>query len=353
MWTPSAARSFSTAASASATDSLIVLRRRDLLLGHDAWHEVSCGLKTLADVADLRSRFFAAFEEAERAEDDAARAEWLTFVVIGGGPTGVEVAGQLAITALTMKHGFLRTKPTEVRVILLDAGDRLVAAFDPKLSKKVAAGLADLGVTVREGARATAIDARGVTIQLGDAGERIDARTVILWAAGVHAVPVADALARATGATTDRGGRVQVTPELAVPGHPEISVVGDVAGLDGTGREATPGLATGHPAGPPRGPGHRQRRAGSHLAVQVPRQGSARGRRPLQGGMRGQGSPALGSARLLDLSGRASLSPRGPRGGASRSCSVDRSGIRQRRAPLVEGRLDEVERVPPSAQPVR
>jgi NADH:ubiquinone reductase (H+-translocating) len=225
-------------------DSLIVAcGAQTSYFGHDEWQAVSCGLKTLADVVDLRSRYFAAFEEAERAEDEATRAAWLTFVIIGGGPTGVEVAGQLAITARVMKHGFQRVDPAQARVILLDAGDRLVAAFSPKLSGKVSDGLEELGVTVREGARATALDARGVTIRVGDADERIDSRTVI-WAAGVHAVPLTEALARATGASTDRGGRIQVTPELTVPGHAEISVIGDVASLEGPGGKPLPGLAT-------------------------------------------------------------------------------------------------------------
>ena len=148
-------------------------------------------MKTLDDALDLRSRFFGAFEQAERTDDPAERAEWLTFVVVGGGPTGVEVAGQLAITAGTMKREFRRIHPSDVRVILLDAGDRVVAAFSEKLSGKVAEQLAELGVAVREGARATEIDSRGVTIEVAGASERISTRTVV-WAAGVHAVPFVD-----------------------------------------------------------------------------------------------------------------------------------------------------------------
>jgi NADH:quinone reductase (non-electrogenic) len=225
-------------------DSLIVAcGAQTSYFGHDEWKDVSCGLKTLADAVDLRKRFYGAFEEAERTDDPAARAEWLTFVIIGGGPTGVEVAGQLAITAGTMKRNFRRIDPTGARMILLDAGERVVAAFSERLSGKVAQQLAELDVTVREGVRATAIDARGVTIEAAGATERIDARTVI-WAAGVHAVPLTDALARATGASTDRGGRIEVNPDLTVPGHPEISVIGDVASLQGPGGKPLPGLAT-------------------------------------------------------------------------------------------------------------
>jgi NADH:ubiquinone reductase (H+-translocating) len=211
--------------------------------GHDEWEDVTCGLKTLEDAGDLRRRFYGALEQAERTEDPAARAEWMTFVVIGGGPTGVEIAGQLAITARALRRGFRRIDPSDAKVILLDAGERVVAAFSEKLSGKVAAELAQLGVTVREGARATAIDERGVTFETGSGTERIDSRTVV-WAAGVHAVPLTDALARATGVTTDRGGRIEVNPDLTVPGHPEISVIGDVASLAGPGGKPLPGLAT-------------------------------------------------------------------------------------------------------------
>jgi NADH:ubiquinone reductase (H+-translocating) len=225
-------------------DSLIVAcGAQTSYFGHDEWQQVTCGLKTLADAVDLCARFYAAFEQAERADDPAERAEWLTFVVVGGGPTGVEVAGQLAITARAIGDTFRRIDPNEVRVILLDAGERPVAAFSKRLSSKVSKDLSELSVTVRERARATAIDERGVTIETEGTEERIDSRMVI-WAAGVHAVPLADAIARATGASTDRGGRIQVNPDLTVPGHPEISVIGDVAALAGPRGKPLPGLAT-------------------------------------------------------------------------------------------------------------
>jgi NADH dehydrogenase len=225
-------------------DSLIVAcGGQTSYFGHDEWQHVTCGLKSLADVVDLRKRFFGAFEKAERSDDPAERAEWLTFVIVGGGPTGVEIAGQLAITARTMKRTFRRIDAAGARVILLDAGDRLVAAFSEKLSKKVTADLETLGVTVHEGARATTIDGRGVTYEVGGASERIDTRTVI-WAAGVQAAPLTDSLARATGASTDRGGRIEVNPDLTVPGHPEISVIGDVAHVEGPDGRPLPGLAT-------------------------------------------------------------------------------------------------------------
>lgn len=225
-------------------DSLIVACGGETsYFGHDEWRQVTCGLKTLGDVMDLRNRFYGAFEQAERSDDPDERAEWLTFVIIGGGPTGVEIAGQLAITACTMRRAFRRFDASGARVIVLDAGDRLVAAFNPKLSAKVADDLADLGVAVREGARATDIDDRGVTFEVDGESKRINARTVV-WAAGVRPAPLVASLAGATGASTDRAGRIKVKPDLTVPGHPEISVIGDVACLDGPGGKPLPGLAT-------------------------------------------------------------------------------------------------------------
>jgi NADH dehydrogenase len=212
--------------------------------GNDEWQDYTSGLKTLADAVALRNRIFGAFEQAERATDAASREEWLTFTVIGGGATGVEVAGALAVIAKHSRRGeYSSIRPADSRVILLDAGERLIPAFDPSLSAKAASGLTDLGVTVREGARATALDAEGVTVQLDGRSERIGSRTVI-WAAGVRPAALTGALARATGASTDRGGRIEVAPDLTVPGHPEVSVIGDVASLEGPGGRPLPGLAT-------------------------------------------------------------------------------------------------------------
>ena len=226
-------------------DSLIVACGAETsYFGKDEWREVSCSLKTLSDAVELRNQIYSAFEEAERTEDTAERERWLTFVVIGGGPTGVELAGEMAIIAHdTMKGYFARIHPAKARVILLDAGERVTAAFSEKLSAKVAGYLAALGVTVREGARVTSIDAQGVTVQIDGAEERIDARTVV-WAAGVQAVGFAATLAEATGAKTDRAGRVQIGADLTVPGHPEISAIGDATQVPGPGDRPLPGLAT-------------------------------------------------------------------------------------------------------------
>jgi NADH dehydrogenase len=226
-------------------DSLIVACGGETsYFGHDEWREVTCGLKTLSDVVDLRARIFGAFEAAERTADPTARDEWLTFVVVGGGPTGVEISGQLAILARqTMKRDFRRIDPRAARVILLDAGSRVVAAFSEPTSAKAAKELGDLGVTVREHAMVTDIDSRGVTVKTGDKIEQIATRTVI-WAAGVRTAGIAEVVARAAGAETDRAGRVAVNPDLTLPGHPEISVIGDAAKLDGPDGKPLPGLAT-------------------------------------------------------------------------------------------------------------
>jgi NADH:quinone reductase (non-electrogenic) len=212
--------------------------------GHNEWQEVTCGLKTLTDAVDLRNRIFGAFEQAECAADPAARAEWLTFVVVGGGPTGVEISGQLAVLSRhTMKKDFRRIDVTAAQVILLDAGERVVAAFSEPTSARAAKELRDLGVTVREHAIVTDIDARGVTVMTGDVSERIATRTVV-WAAGVRTAGIAGVLARATGASTDRAGHVEVNSDLTLPRHPEISVIGDAAKCAGADGKPLPGLAT-------------------------------------------------------------------------------------------------------------
>ena len=181
-------------------------------------------------------------------------------------------------------------------MILVDAGDRVVPAFSEKLSAKTARGLAALGVTVREQPMATAIDDRGLTVKTGEGEERIARRTVI-WAAGVRAAGLTGVLAKATGADTDRGGRIEVGPDCTVPGHPEISVIGDMAAHAGPDGKPLPGLATTaiqqahHVAR-----AIRQWSARAIDPVQVPRQGSARRDRAREGGLPGQGRASSGAA---------------------------------------------------------
>jgi len=212
--------------------------------GNDAWCEHCYGLKTLADAVGLRNRIYGAFEMAERASDPAKRERWMTFVVVGGGPTGVELAGELSIiTRHTMKGYYKRIDPKQARVILLDAGPRLVGAFSEHLSAKVAEYLRELGVQIHQQARVTAIDEHGVSFEIDGRAERIATPTVV-WGAGVQAAGLTEAVATATGVERDRAGHLPVGEDLALAGHPEISVIGDASKLAGPGGRPLPGLAT-------------------------------------------------------------------------------------------------------------
>jgi NADH:ubiquinone reductase (H+-translocating) len=202
--------------------------------GHDEWETHAPGLKSLEEALDIRRRVLLAYESAEREQDAAKRKAWLTFIVIGGGATGVELAGALVeIARRTMIRNFRNFDPTEARVVLLEGGERLLAAFPEHLSERAKSDLTKLGVEVRLGARATTIDERGVV--LGD--ERIEGRTV-LWGAGVRGVPVAASL----GVKVDRAGRVPVRPDLTVEGLPGVFVIGDAASFIEEG-QPLPGVA--------------------------------------------------------------------------------------------------------------
>ena len=209
--------------------------------GHDEWQRHAPGLKTLADAFDIRARVIGAFENAERVTVDAERNAWMTFVVIGGGPTGVEMAGMMAeIAQHTLAREFRRIDPKQARVILLEGAPRVLGAFVAKQSELVRTQLERLGVDVRTESKVTAIDADGVTYDSAQSrgSERIAARTVI-WAAGVAASPLGAELARSGGAALDRAGRVVVAPDLSLPSHPEISVIGDLAAALGHGPKGT------------------------------------------------------------------------------------------------------------------
>jgi NADH dehydrogenase len=202
--------------------------------GHDEWAPYAAGLKTIEDAIEIRRRMLLAFERAEREPDPERQRDWLTFVIVGGGPTGVELAGALAEVAHhALARDFRAIDPTRSRILLIEGGPRILPPFPPELSEKALEQLKGLGVEVRCGAVATGIDAEGVFI----GSERIKARTV-LWAAGVAASP----LARSLGVPLDRAGRVLVTPELTVPGHPEVFVIGDLASLQQDGKPL-PGVA--------------------------------------------------------------------------------------------------------------
>ena len=198
--------------------------------GHDGWAPFAPGLKTLDDALEIRRRVLLAFERAERESDAARRAAWLTFVVVGGGATGVELAGTFAeIARHTLRGEFRRIDPHSARVMLVEGTGRVLPAYPADLSRKAQLQLERLGVSVWPGRMVTGVDADGV--QMGS--ERLSARTVI-WAAGVAASPLGASL----GAPLDRAGRVRVEPDLSVPGHPQIYVAGDLAAVEGV-----PGIA--------------------------------------------------------------------------------------------------------------
>ncbi|MGC1459598.1 MAG: NAD(P)/FAD-dependent oxidoreductase [Steroidobacteraceae bacterium] len=203
--------------------------------GHDDWAKHALGLKTLDDALAIRARILTAFEQAELESDPQRRAAWLTFAIIGAGPTGVELAGTLAeIARHTLAPEFRRSDPRLARVLLIEAGARVLANFPPELSVQAAAQLVRLGVTVRTGQAVTGIGAD--YIELGE--ERIPTKTT-LWAAGVAASP----LGRMLGASLDRAGRVLVQPDLSLPGHSEVLVIGDLASV-AAGGQPVPGIAT-------------------------------------------------------------------------------------------------------------
>jgi NADH:ubiquinone reductase (H+-translocating) len=205
--------------------------------GHDEWEPLAPGLKTLEDALELRRRILSAFEAAEIEPDPELQREYLTFVVVGGGPTGVELAGQIAeIARDTVKRDFRKIDPRTARIVLVEGADRVLLAFPERLSEKGKEQLEKLGVTVRLDRLVTGVDEAGVTLAIPGGGtERLESQTIV-WAAGVAASPLAATLARATGADLDRAGRVTVLPDLTLPGHPEIMVLGDMTRVsDGEG----------------------------------------------------------------------------------------------------------------------
>lgn len=203
--------------------------------GHDDWERYAPGLKTLDDAFTVRRRVLLAFERAEHEDDPAQRQAWLNFVVVGGGATGVELAGTLAeIARHTLPREFRRADLRQAHVLLVEAGPRLLPAFAPDLSDKARRQLEKLGVDVRLNTPVTAIDEHGVVL-----GETPHTARTVLWAAGV----AASSLGRRLGAPVDRAGRVQVEPDLSLPGHPEVFVIGDLASVTQADGKPVPGVA--------------------------------------------------------------------------------------------------------------
>jgi NADH dehydrogenase len=211
--------------------------------GHDEWEEFAPGLKNLNDATAMRGRILLAFEAAERERDPEKLRAWMTFVIVGAGPTGAELAGALGeIAHDTLKHDFRDIDPSTTRIVLVEGTDRPLPSYPPKLSEDARKMLERLGVTVRTGAMVTGIDAEGVTIKEGDRTEKIPTRTV-LWAAGVLASPLGKILNQNAGAPLDKASRVLVEPDMTVPGHPEIFVIGDLANFSHQTGQPLPGVA--------------------------------------------------------------------------------------------------------------
>jgi NADH dehydrogenase len=200
--------------------------------GHDEFAQVAPGMKTIADALTIRRRVFGAFEMAETTTDPAERRRWLTFALVGAGPTGVELAGQIReLATKTLRAEYRHIDPEEARVLLFDGGRAPLAVFGKRLSGKAAESLRSLGVELHMGSIVTDVDASGITARDHDGNQmRYDSGTV-LWTAGVEAPPIAAALAAATGAERDRAGRIVVQDDLTIAGHPEISVIGDMMSL--------------------------------------------------------------------------------------------------------------------------
>jgi NADH:ubiquinone reductase (H+-translocating) len=211
--------------------------------GHDEWEKFAPGLKNLDDATAMRGRILLAFEAAERERDPEKLRAWMTFVIVGAGPTGAELAGALGeIAHDTLKHDFRDIDPSKTRIVLVEGTDRPLPSYPPKLSDAARKMLERLGVTVRTGAMVTDITAAGVTIKEGDHTELIPTRTV-LWAAGVLASPLGKILSENAGAPLDKASRVVVQPDLTVPGHPEIFVIGDLANFSHQTGNPLPGVA--------------------------------------------------------------------------------------------------------------
>ena len=237
-----------------AYDTLVVATgAKHSYFGHDEWARFAPGLKSIDDATEIRRRILIAFEAAEREHVPERRREWMTFVVVGGGPTGVELAGALGeIARDTLKRDFRSINSPDARIILVEALDRVLPTYPEGRSGSARRQLERLGVTVRTGTRVTNIAEHEVTVEPAAPGDVVDAagtariptRTV-LWAAGVQASSFAKAVAAATGAETDRAGRIKVAPDLTIPGHPEIFVIGDAAVQPWKPGRPVPGVAQG------------------------------------------------------------------------------------------------------------
>ena len=225
-------------------DTLVVAAGvRHNYFGHDEWEPHAPGLKTVEDATEIRRRILLAFEAAEREPDKTKRSAWLTFVIVGAGPTGVELAGALAeIARDTLTHEFRSIDPAEATILLVEGAGQVLSSYPGPLSARAAQALSRLGVTVKTDSQVTKIQSDGIAIMRGTQTEHIAARTV-LWAAGVQASPLGAALARPTKTETDRAGRLIVERNLTLPSHKGIFVIGDLAHFEHDGSGSLPGIA--------------------------------------------------------------------------------------------------------------
>jgi len=225
-------------------DSLIVAAGSETsYYGHDGWRQWAPGMKSVEEATNIRHKILYAFEVAERLTDPAERRAWLRFVIVGAGPTGVELAGAIGeIARQTLKNDFRSIHSEDAEIVLLDGAPRVLMTFPEDLARKATESLARLGVQVKTGVMVKDVDRDGLTVERDGTKDRIVSKTVI-WAGGVTVPPLARMLARRTRAETDRGGRITVTPQLTIPGYPDISVVGDLALAAGRDGKPLPGVA--------------------------------------------------------------------------------------------------------------
>ena len=223
---------------------------RQSYFGHDEYAAIAPGMKTIEDALKIRRRVFGAFEMAESADDPAERARWLTFALVGAGPTGVELAGQIReVATKTLRREYRHIRPADAKVMLFDGGSAPLAMFGEKLSALAARQLGKLGVELHMGSLVTHVDYGGLEVKDHDGNVTRYEAGNILWTAGVAAPPLATAVAKATGAAQDRAGRLVCGPDLSLPGHPDILVIGDMMSLDKLPGVAEVAMQTGLYAG--------------------------------------------------------------------------------------------------------
>jgi NADH dehydrogenase len=225
-------------------DSLIVAAgSQTFYYGHDVWRQWAPGMKSVEEATNIRHKILYAFEVAERLSDPVQRRAWLTFVIVGAGATGVELAGAIGeIARQTLKNDFRSIRPEEAQIIVVDGAPRVLVAFPDDLAHKAQHSLEKLGVEVKNGVMVKDVDQQGVTIETHNGTQRLNARTVI-WAGGVTVSPLGRTVAKRTNAETDRGGRIKVNSDLTVPNYPDIYVIGDLALLQDANGKALPGVA--------------------------------------------------------------------------------------------------------------